>query len=347
MQPHLRLLPIGRTGDPPPWATALVAAGRKGHTRAVSVGPAADGAMGISLWEDGAGTYLWKETAALDKAGAYLVASAPQKLLCFLPGHGIFEVDGKRLGVRMFADASVALPERVFAVGDPPVSVFAGENGGWLFAAVMIDAPGADGRLFGPAIEGPMLEPRQALSLAAFDDRGRLLVAADDAELGFQLWRREQNGWSLLVKDGAARRAFNPALHDACFWGGSLTLSAGLSSVERRRLFGLSLPGEILLLEQSGRVQIVCGEMRPSENGLLAPLIGAKSAAARETGTFDHLAASEDLLVAALQRHDGSAAIYGFTNDFRTLAFGEFRGTVHGLFLRDSVITAIVADTAF
>ncbi len=326
-------------------ATAALSIGVTNRFHIVGAGRSAKGAPCISLWdENGNGAELWKGAEPCVSDAADIVALSPKRLLCLLPGHGIVEIDGRRSTIRWRADALDTFPARMFTLDGEPVALFRSDAGETSFSAVNRDSGKSGKALFGASIAGPRLVPGQAVSLALLGDKGRMVVAVDDCARGFCLYRRDGNDWTAIIQDGAARYAFNAAVQGGCWWGDKAVMAVGLSPVERQRMLGFSAPGELLLADPEGDIQILCGEGRTSQHGFMSPLIGAAHQAAWAQGTFTHLAAAEDTLIAALRRDSGGAEIYAFTKDGQSEQLSELDGAVCGVFRNRNEFIIAVAE---
>lgn len=125
-------------------------------------------------------------------------------MICLLPGEALLRLEpflsDRRLACRRFRSGK-DLPDRLFGFDGAAVALFIGTNGKTELAGV--DADSAKG--IGLRRPGPILGKGQRISQIFRNADGRTLVAADDATLGFQLWREQHDGtWTHLIADGAA-----------------------------------------------------------------------------------------------------------------------------------------------
>jgi hypothetical protein len=240
---------------------------------------------------------------------ADLVSAGPgaARALLLLPRRAMVLIDpfaaDPRAGARLVA-RGWSVPARLFSPGGQPVGVTIRAGG-----ETILDRFGPDGApVAGGRSAGPVLAPGQVVSQLVADAEGRLVLMADDASRGFQVWREEAGGWRHVVSDGATRYGQNAAVHDATLWQGLVVLAVGATAEVRARLVGMPIRGEIVTLDGAGRVGLIAGELRTSAQGLLVPRVGAPAMRMMAAEDVLRVAAGQDgVLVAAVRRAGGLA----------------------------------------
>lgn len=281
----------------------LLAAGQKQPVTPIALERSAKG-EGLSLvayrkrtrhelWQ-GAGSQGWIERAGRDA------------LYCVLPGEAVLEISQS-------ADGPVCAP---LALKSAPVSLFQGADE--FFAA------GKNGRLRVLAKDGTQREvlalpdgaaPARVGRVARKRD-GALVVVANNAPLGFQLWRQTDDGWDHLVKNGLFKDGNNAVIYDCVPFADGFLMAVGPGQEVLSHLWGLNIAGELIFLAPGGDCQLVTGARRAGRVGLMEPLAGTGNPAASEQGHFTRLARQGDEALALASQGDGTARIYRLKPDF-------------------------------
>ncbi len=259
------------------------------------------------------------------------------RLWCSLPGLGLFEIAATADGVAATLRDGDAAP--VLAAVDGALwGLWPGETG-----PETGSGSGADGQAPGvwlvppgqPRRAGPVFSRGQRARGLIRDGSGSLVLWAEDAELGFQLWHEDGAGWRATVGQGAARDALNASVRAGLAWQSGLMLAVGLSPTLHARVHHMPLRGELLAIHQSGDFDILCGELRTSPGGLKVPRAGAATPAAWEKrAAFSHLLALDDGsgdVLAGLQRDIGEVAFYRVSPEAEMTLVGEAEGLLEDL----------------
>lgn len=338
-------------GDDPELISAVALDGRlDGHPDRAGptilvAGPAPEairGAVVLAIREGRSSTVLSLPDLLLPRA-IDLVPLADGAAMALVPGHGLLRLDPDAPEGRPQARRLVphrVLPDRIVRWGDGIAALRQGPDGrvGWTRLR-------PDGVSEGRArAAGPRLGPGQSIAAFLQDAEGRPMLLACDEAAGLAGWAQSADGdWTPAAERGAGRFGFNATALDACLWEGRVAVAAGPTEAVRDRLSGLPVSGEILLLG-SGRPVLLMGELRTAPGGLMVPQVGADGMAALGPGVPRRLLSLAGLLVASIERPDGSTALRGITAALEVIDLGHDDGTAIPVALGSETLALLIPE---